>query len=426
MSREDKISRREFLSNALPRGLTGLGLCTSHANFSSPSADILDFIVDLFFDYRRLDTSPQPQVKREPEELGRMKVDRVVSESDLEPKHKGEKMKSEFEVLSIYYPWYDEYRHWDDVAEIDNPFGVYRSRDERIVIKHDDMLVGSGTNVVLFSYWGKDSFEERVVRDCWLEVLRKDGRLNFSFLVEPFGILEPEYIVPGYGRIDLTKESSKRRFLEELTHILVTYSPEEMFYKPDGRCFIGVWGVKTFSRHSARGLKEVIRTVERDLGCELHLAADELELADPLYSNIRKSLRRQLLSDFGSLFCYMPIEFLANLGDEERLRRLDERYEEWGEYANEMGLDLITTPYANFESRKDNFRFSGGPEFFERNLDLCLRHARRWCVTGEPKIIYPFNEYAEASNLDKDVYLEILRKKLLEHSGKDQIQEVVR
>lgn len=64
-----------------------------------------------------------------------------------------------------YYVWYSKAgRHWDE-AVVHNPIlGGYDSRDSDVTRKHLEMMVETGIDLVIISFWGPGSFEDLVAQ----------------------------------------------------------------------------------------------------------------------------------------------------------------------------------------------------------------------------------------------------------------------
>jgi hypothetical protein len=94
-----------------------------------------------------------------------------------------------------YYPWYatDPIRHWDqwdrvppvDIAATHVPrLGAYDSRSFAVLEQHARWIVDSGVGAVNLSWWGRDSFEDRVAHQV-MDVFGAHG-LRVTFHLEPY------------------------------------------------------------------------------------------------------------------------------------------------------------------------------------------------------------------------------------------------
>lgn len=125
-------------------------------------------------------------------------------------------------VFIFYYPWYtappfdSSYGHWnggdsmrpnqaDNITSSYFPLlGAYDSRDERVISQHMQWLKQAGINVIVISWWGKNSFEDSVVPLILNAAQTAD--LKVSFMIEPYNnrteqsvIDDIKYIYSTYG-----------------------------------------------------------------------------------------------------------------------------------------------------------------------------------------------------------------------------------
>ena len=94
-----------------------------------------------------------------------------------------------------YYPWYgrDPWRHWNEggrnpphdlASEYVPRLGAYDSRSRDAIEQHARWIAASGAGAVSLSWWGRGSYEDRVVRDV-MDVM-KDHGLAVTFGLEPY------------------------------------------------------------------------------------------------------------------------------------------------------------------------------------------------------------------------------------------------
>jgi glycoprotein endo-alpha-1,2-mannosidase len=162
-----------------------------------------------------------------------------------------------YKVAAFYYPWYgnpsidSQWIHWtqnnhtppDDVASDYFPtLGAYSSNDPKVVAQHMKWLREAGIGVIITSWWGQGSREDRVV-PLLLETAEQYG-IKVAFHIEPYNgrtaeslLSDIKYIYEQYG-------SNPAFFLSTATS---RYSPSD---RPKGMFF--VWsiqdqGTKNFS-----------------------------------------------------------------------------------------------------------------------------------------------------------------------------------
>ncbi len=122
-------------------------------------------------------------------------------------------------VAAFYYPWYGnpgidgQWIHWtqnnhlppDDIASDYFPeLGAYSSNDPTVVAQHMKWLRQAGVGVIITSWWGQGSKEDRVV-PLLLKTAEGYG-IKVAFHIEPYNGRTPEslvsdikYIYENYG-----------------------------------------------------------------------------------------------------------------------------------------------------------------------------------------------------------------------------------
>ena len=94
-----------------------------------------------------------------------------------------------------YYPWYgtNPWRHWDqwervppfDIAATSMPrLGPYDSRDAAVIAQHARWMAEAGVGAINVSWWGRDSWEDRLVPRI-MDVMR-DHDIAVTFHLEPY------------------------------------------------------------------------------------------------------------------------------------------------------------------------------------------------------------------------------------------------
>jgi hypothetical protein len=114
-----------------------------------------------------------------------------------------------------YYPWYgtNPWRHWEgsgrtppyDIAATAVPeLGPYDSGNPRVLEQHARWITESGAGAINVSWWGRDSYEDRLV-PLLMDVMR-DHDLKVTFHLEPYGdnrvdsyASDIQYLVTEYG-----------------------------------------------------------------------------------------------------------------------------------------------------------------------------------------------------------------------------------
>lgn len=124
-----------------------------------------------------------------------------------------------YRVGTFYYPWYgnpefdEDWRHWtqeghippDDISSDYYPvLGAYSVADRFAVAQHMVWLRSAGIGVIISSWWGRDSFEDKAV-PLLLDMAARYG-IAVAFHIEPYtgrsanGLVQDvQYIYDRYG-----------------------------------------------------------------------------------------------------------------------------------------------------------------------------------------------------------------------------------
>jgi hypothetical protein len=154
-----------------------------------------------------------------------------------------------YKVAAFYYPWYGNpttdghWIHWTqnshippgDIASDYFPaLGAYSSNDPKVVAQHMKWLREAGIGVIISSWWGQDSKEDRVV-PLLLQTAEPYG-IKVAFHIEPYKGRTPESLVSDIQYLYERYGSSPSFFRSTATS---RYSPSD---QPKGMFF--VWSIQ--------------------------------------------------------------------------------------------------------------------------------------------------------------------------------------
>ena len=160
-----------------------------------------------------------------------------------------EKPDPSYKVAAFYYPWYGnpnidgKWIHWtqnnhlppQDIASDYFPaLGAYSSNDPEVVAQHMNWLRQAGVGVIITSWWGQGSKEDRVV-SLLLKTAEGYG-IKVAFHIEPYHGRTPESLVSDIKYIYENYGSSPAFFRLTTTS---GYSPSD---QPKGIFF--VWSIQ--------------------------------------------------------------------------------------------------------------------------------------------------------------------------------------
>lgn len=162
-------------------------------------------------------------------------------------------------VAAFYYPWYGNpstdyaWNHWDqnnhrppqDIGSDYFPeLGAYSSRDPQVVAQHMAWLRQAGVGVIITSWWGQGSNEDRAV-PLLLQTAERYG-IKVAFHIEPYGGRSAERLVDDIRYI-YEKYGSSPAFFRTTASSL--YSPGD---QPKGMFFVWSIEFKEFGQASVQ------------------------------------------------------------------------------------------------------------------------------------------------------------------------------
>jgi glycoprotein endo-alpha-1,2-mannosidase len=160
-----------------------------------------------------------------------------------------EKTNLNYKLHTFYYNWYgnpekdgkyyhwahDVLPHWSDTTWNHMPpftggndiganfypkLGCYSSNDTSLIEKHMEMIAKAGIGVVVITWWGKDSYEDKSI-PLYLKIADKHG-IKITFHIEPF-----------YETI--------KEFRESVCYLIDKYGKYPAFYKQNDKPFFYIY-----------------------------------------------------------------------------------------------------------------------------------------------------------------------------------------
>ena len=303
-------------------------------------------------------------------------------------------------VLAFYYPWYGNVEYggrnshwgsysWRDINQSTHfpLLGAYDSRDPRVIRSHMRMAKCSGIDGFIVSWWGPESYEDKVF-PTMLDVASKEG-MKLTIYYES------------------NRELTLDRVVEELNYVVRKYTGSGAFLKIDGKPVIFVYAVEARGRNVSFW-RRVVERVEHDTGKDIYFVADTfnegyLSVFDALHSY-------NLLSTF-----YQPREKFQEVSRIVRLYATRKELEQ----GERRPRAWIATVIPGFNNSK-----VGGDKIFPR--DGGVSYKRFWDAAigsrADGVAIVSWNEWHEGTEIEPSLeygfkYLEITREKVRDYKG---------
>jgi len=298
-------------------------------------------------------------------------------------------------VLAFYYPWYGskygpthKWVHWNhwimdtttgkivgrhnpdkfvqgrrDIGAAHYPLlGPYDCNDVNTLRTHFEWAEKAGIDVFVCSWWGIDSFEDRVFRKM-LDVVE---RYNFSIKLTVY-----------YESVGLAKQASSDRVAKHLIYILDNYSKRKGFFKIDGIPVIFVYAVGIRSPSFWRSVIETLWSA----GYRVILIADT---SDPKYAEI-----------FHGIHIYSPLSLLKRDPSGSYLRN---HYSKMFKIARDYNCIFVATVMPGYNDKiiriPGNYLDRERGKIYNVTWDCALSNSPHWII------ITSWNEWHEGTEIE--------------------------
>ena len=159
-----------------------------------------------------------------------------------------------YSIQIFYYPWYGSknhdgrWRHWNnggpyspESGNFSAPFypslGPYSSANPKVIDQHMKWIAQAGIGVVIMSWWGKNSFEDKLTRDILNAA--DDNGLKVAFYIEPYD--------GGYRQSPSDNGTRTPRTAKaDVKYIIDTYGRHGAFHRVNGRPVFLFFAARTY------------------------------------------------------------------------------------------------------------------------------------------------------------------------------------
>jgi len=151
-------------------------------------------------------------------------------------------MKQQLPYLigAYYYPWYSPDRHWDSGYRGTPVLGEYDSADPDTINQHIAWAAEYGVDFFAVSWWGKGSFEDKVIHGSFLDAF-KGHDFRFAVLYESPGQLKLRA-----GKINLDDDTVRQQFVSDFAYLAETLFQHPNILTVGGRPVIFLYLTRTF------------------------------------------------------------------------------------------------------------------------------------------------------------------------------------
>lgn len=299
-----------------------------------------------------------------------------------------EEKKERIPVLAFYYVWYATpevsgfLRHWEGGITHKPYPELYDSSDPEVIKRHVYLAKEAGIDGFIISWWGKDSFEDKVTKLIFdvVEEIKSDVKLSIYY----------EFI-PNFSELQAQNE---------LNYILEKYGKRKSYFRWNRKPVVFVYGRATFPVFSCLvepcpNFKEVSWKKIID---EIKRKHEVIFIGDVISYSYSEILAQFLLEEgFDGIHVYNPhldLYFLKVDVDE-----IKDRYRSMVRFCKERGLISALTVIPGYDDTKLKRKITsvtpreGGKLY--RELFTSAKEA-----TPDIILITSFNEWHEGTEIE--------------------------
>jgi len=310
---------------------------------------------------------------------------------------------SDIMVGAFYYPWYDNYRHWQEGYKGNPILGEYSSRDQAVISRHIDWAYKYGIDLFLMSWWGPNSYEDVTIKDYFMK--SKDiSHIKFAILYETLGRLKTDE----KGRINFDNPYNKLILVEDFRYISKTYFNHEQYLKIDNKPVVCIYLSRIFDGDYKGAIKELREEIQKE-GYELYLIGDQVYWQSPY-----KESEKDLMKQFDAVTAYNMHTSVPDI-DVNFVEKVSSKYKQWYEVASSFGIDFIPNVMPGFDDTavRPEAKHPVITRDEKRFRYLC-EEAKKYILGKGMIFVTSWNEWHEYTQIEPDKsylerYLEIIR-----------------
>ncbi|MDF1515832.1 MAG: glycoside hydrolase family 99-like domain-containing protein [Anaerolineae bacterium] len=302
-------------------------------------------------------------------------------------------------IGAYYYPWYSPERHWDSGYRGTPLLGEYDSADPAVIHQHISWAQAYGVDFFALSWWGKDSFEDNVIRDPFLDVA-KDRNFPFAVLYESAGLLKMHN-----GKIDLDVQSTRQQLISDFAYLGQQMLQDPHLFKIDGHPVIFLYLTRTFTGDVHGALSEAKAAAVDAGSAEPYLVGDEVYWQYP---------DKERLGFYDAVTAYNMHTSVPDIAD-GFAENVDRQYQLWARIADQQGIPFIPNIMPGFDDTA--VRPEARHPVIPRSVSLFtaqLQSAKALASGPQPVVmITSWNEWHEDTSIEPaaeegTAYLEVL------------------
>ena len=236
-------------------------------------------------------------------------------------------------IGAYYYPWYSPDRHWDS-GYLGTPIlGEYDSADPDVIHQHITWAAEYNIDFFALSWWGKDSFEDKVIQGPYLKVI-EEYDFRFAVLYESAGLLNLRD-----GKIDLDNAVTRQQLVSDFTYLAQTLCQHPHILTIDERPVIFLYLTRTFTGDVIGALSEAKTAAIMQGSAEPFIIGDEVYWHYP---------DEERIGYFDGITAYNMHTSVHNIAD-GFAENVDRQYRLWRKIAVQQGTAFLPNILPGFD-----------------------------------------------------------------------------
>lgn len=310
--------------------------------------------------------------------------------------------KQEYLVGAFWYPWFGLERHWGE-GYLGTPLlGEYDSADEAVLNRQIEWAAGHGIDFWAASWWGRDTYEDKVIRAFTQAEMAKEMR--FAILYESTGLLNMQS-----GVFDMNDSHNRQKLSSDMKYLAEAFFDQPNYLLVDGRPVVLFYLTRIYRGEVETAFDEARRIVREATSIDLYIIGDEVYWHTPVEARLKL---------FDAVTAYNMHTSVAGIAD-GFAGKVDAQYRSWASAASAAGIAFVPDVLPGFDDTA--VRPEAGhpviprsPELFTAQLKTALELA-----SGPERMILitSWNEWHEYTSIEPaqeygNEYLELLKDAL--------------
>jgi hypothetical protein len=312
--------------------------------------------------------------------------------------------QAKYTVGAYWYPWYDSNgQHWKQGYRGTPALGQYASGDPKIIEQQIKWATGAGIDFFVASWWGKDSFEDKIMRGRFLDVAGA-GNIHFAVLYESAALLNKTG-----STINLDDPAVRQKMVQDFKYLAATYMIKPSYLRIAGRPVVFLYLSRIFAGNVAEALNGARNAVKETIGQDVFIVGDEVYWQAPTAAR---------LALFDGVTGYNMHTARPDIAD-GFVSKVVQQYQVWEQAAEGAGVTFIPGIIPGFDDTavrpQDHHPvIPRSPELFadllKGSMPLATGQAQMLVVTS-------WNEWHEYTSIEPSkefgtTYLDVLRDTL--------------